>query len=138
MERSLVLIKPDAVERNLGCTILSRIESQGLKMIALKMLHMDIARAKNLYSVHEGKPFYEGLMEYMTSNNILAAVFEGENAVSRIRKIMGATDPAKADPGTIRKDFALDNRKNSVHGSDSPENAAREIAIFFKPEEILG
>ncbi len=136
MERSLVLIKPDAMERNLGCTILSRIESNGLKLIAQKMLHVDKELAHRHYAVHKGKPFFEGLIAYITSTPIIAAAFQGENAIQRIRDIMGATDPAKAAPGTIRRDFGVSIERNSVHGSDSKENGEKEVSLFFNPAEI--
>ena len=138
MEKSLVLIKPDAVERNLSGAIISRFESQGLKMVALKMLQMDKALAERHYDVHKDKPFFAGLVKYITSGPIVAVVFEGESAVERIRKIMGATDPARAEEGTIRKDFGLDVERNSTHGSDSVENAEKEIRLFFSREEISG
>ncbi|MFC2033013.1 nucleoside-diphosphate kinase [Chloroflexota bacterium] len=136
MEKSLVLIKPDAVERNLSGAIISRFESQELKMVALKMLQMDKALAERHYDVHKEKPFFTGLVRYITSGPIVAVAFEGESAVERIRKIMGATDPAKAEEGTIRKDFGLDLERNSTHGSDSVENAEKEIGLFFSGEEI--
>jgi nucleoside-diphosphate kinase len=138
MEKSLVLVKPDAMERNLGCTVLSRFESKGLKLVALKMLHVDEALAKRHYAVHASKPFFSGLIKYITSYPILAAVFEGENAVENIRKIMGSTDPKKAEPGTIRRDFGLDIERNAIHGSDSKENAEKEINLFFTKKEIFG
>lgn len=138
MEKSLVLIKPDAVGRNLSGAIISRFESQGLKIVALKMLQMDKALAERHYDVHKDKPFFAGLVKYITSGPIVAVAFEGESAVERIRKIMGATDPAKAEEGTIRKDFGLDVERNSTHGSDSVENAEKEIRLFFSREEISG
>lgn len=138
MEKSLVLVKPDAVERNLSGAIISRFESQGLKVLALKMLQMDKALAERHYDVHKDKPFFTGLVKYITSGPVVAVAFEGENAVERIRKIMGATDPAKAGEGTIRKDFGLDLERNSTHGSDSVENAEKEISLFFSREEISG
>jgi len=137
MERSLVLIKPDAMERNLGCTILSRIESRGLKLVALKMLHVDRDLSHKHYAMHVGKPFFNGLIAFITSAPIIAAVFQGENAVEAIRNAMGVTDPVQAVPGTIRRDFGLNIERNSVHGSDSKENAEREISLFFKPGEIF-
>lgn len=137
MERSLVLIKPDAMERNLGCTILSRIESRGMRLVALKLLHVDKKLANKHYSMHVGKPFFNGLIDFITSRPIIAAVFKGENAVEAIRNIMGATDPSKAAAGTIRRDFGLNIEHNSVHGSDSKENAEREISLFFKDNEIF-
>lgn len=138
MERSLVLIKPDAVERNLSGAIISRFESQGLKVTALKMLHMDRALAERHYAVHKEKHFFAGLVDYITSGPIVALACAGEDAVARIREIMGATDPAKADEGTIRKDFGLDLERNSTHGSDSVENAEMEIKLFFAGDEIFG
>ena len=137
MERSLVLIKPDAMKRNLAGTILARFEQSGLRTAGLKMLHMDEALAKRHYAVHEGKPFFADLVRYIISTPIVAIVFEGDNAIERIRKTMGATDPKKADKGTIRADFGIDIQNNAVHGSDSPENAAKEIKLFFKDKETF-
>ena len=137
MERSLVLIKPDAMERGLAGAIIGRLQAAGLKLVALRMLHMDKALAEKHYAVHKGKPFFKDLVEYITSTSIVAAVFEGEGAIERIRKLMGATDPAKAAPGTIRKDYGLDIQRNATHASDSPENAVTEIANFFKKNEIF-
>ena len=137
MEKSLVLIKPDAMQRNLGGKILARLEEQGMKILALKMLHMDKDLAERHYGVHRGKPFYHDLVDYITSAPIIAAVFAGENAVEVIRKTMGATDPAKAEKGTIRRDFGLDIQRNSVHGSDSVKTAEEEIKLFFPPDEIF-
>ena len=137
MERSLVLIKPDAMQRGLAGTIISRLEKQELKPVALKMLHMDKALAERHYAIHASKPFFEDLINYITSTPIIAIVFEGEGAVEVIRKIMGATDPAKAEPGTIRGDFGLDIQRNAVHGSDSIETAKKEIKLFFSGDEIF-
>jgi nucleoside-diphosphate kinase len=137
MDRTLVLVKPDATQRNLGGAILARFEAAGLKMVALKMLQVDEPLAHKHYAIHTGKPFFKDLIAYITSYPIIAAVFEGENAVERARKTMGSTDPNKAAPGTIRKDFGLDIQRNSVHGSDSKENAAIEINLYFKPENIV-
>jgi nucleoside-diphosphate kinase len=137
MERSLVLIKPDAMKRNISGAIIERFERRGLKIVALKMLHMDEALAKRHYAVHQGKSFFEELVKYITSTPIIAIVLEGEKAVETIRKIMGATDPKKAEKGTIRADFGLDLQNNSVHGSDSPENAVKEIKLFFTEKEIF-
>ena len=136
MESSLVLIKPDAMQRNLAGTIISRLEEQGIKLVALKMLHMDKALAERHYAIHAIKAFFEDLVDYITSTPIIAAVFEAEGAVEKIRRIMGATDPAKAEPGTIRKDFGLDILRNVVHGSDSIETAKKEIKLFFTENEI--
>ena len=138
MERSLVIVKPDAMERQLAGAILSRLQAEGLKLIALKMLHMDKALAERHYAIHKGKSFYNDLIAYITSTPIVAAAFEGEDAIARIRKIMGATDPAKAAPGTIRKDYGLDIQRNSTHASDSPENGEKEIALFFTKKELFG
>lgn len=137
MERSLVLIKPDAMKRNLAGAILARFEQTGLRTVGLKMLHMDEALARRHYAVHEGKPFFADLVKYIISTPIVAIVFEGDNAIERIRKTMGATDPKKADKGTIRADFGMDIQNNAVHGSDSPENAAKEIKLFFKDKETF-
>ncbi|MBI2979369.1 MAG: nucleoside-diphosphate kinase [Chloroflexi bacterium] len=137
MERSLVLIKPDAMQRRLAGTIISRVEGQGLKPVALKMLHMGKALAEKHYAVHAGKPFFKDLIDYITSTPIVAIVFEGEGAVEVVRKMMGATDPAKAEPGTIRRAFGLDIQRNAVHGSDSIESAEREVKLFFAKNEIF-
>ena len=137
MERSLVLIKPDAMQRGLTGTIISRLEGQGLKLVALKMLHLDKALAQKHYAVHSDKPFFESVVNDISSTPIIAAVFEGEGAVEAIRKIMGATDPAKAEAGTIRGDFGLDIERNTVHGSDSVETAEKEIKLFFSEDEIF-
>ncbi len=137
MERSLVLIKPDAMQRRLAGTIISRLEGQGLKPVALKMLRMDRALAKRHYSLHVGKTFFEDLISYITSTPIIAVVFEGGGAVEVIRRTMGATDPAKAEAGTIRREFGLDIQRNAVHGSDSIESAEKEIKLFFGSDEIF-
>ena len=137
MERSLVLVKPDAMQKGLAGTIISRLENQGIKLVAIKMLHMDKALAERHYAIHADKPFFKDLVEYITSSPIIAAVFEAEEAVEKIRKIMGATDPAKAEPDTIRKDFGTDIQRNSVHGSDSTETAEKEIRLFFTEGEIF-
>ena len=137
VQRTLVLCKPDAMERRLGGEIISRIEKTGLKIVAMKMLWMDRKLAQRHYAVHKDKPFFNDLVEFITSGPIIAAVFEGENAIALVRKTMGVTDPKKADPGTIRHDLAESIQKNLVHGSDAPETAKTEIAIFFKPGEIL-
>ena len=137
MERSLVLIKPDAMQRGLAGTILSRLEREGLKLVALKMLHLDKALASQHYAIHAGKLFFEDLIKYITSTPIIAIVFEGEDAVDVIRKTMGATDPAKAEAGTIRADFGLDVQQNVVHGSDAVETAKEEIKLFFSEDEVF-
>ena len=138
MERSLVLIKPDATERKLGGAIISRLEKAGVKLVAMRMLHMDKELAQRHYAVHKEKPFFDDLVKYIISGPIIAAVFEGDNAIQVIRKTMGATDPAKAEAGTIRADFGIDIEHNSVHGSDSPQTAATEIKLFFNEDEIFG
>jgi nucleoside-diphosphate kinase len=138
MERSLVLVKPDAIERGLAGVIIARLEKLGLKLVAVKMLHVDKTLARQHYAVHKDKPFFNDLVNYITSAPIVACVFEGKNAVETIRKAMGATDPAKAEKGTIRADFGESLERNSVHGSDSPQNAEIEISLFFKPGEIFG
>jgi nucleoside-diphosphate kinase len=137
VEKTLILVKPDATERNLGGAILQRLEAAGLKLVALKMLQVDEALANRHYAVHKGKPFFKDLIAYITSYPIIAAVYEVENAVELARRTMGSTDPKKAEPGTIRKDFGLDIQRNSVHGSDSKENAAIEIALYFSQKEIF-
>ena len=137
MERSLVLIKPDAIQRGLAGKIISRLEEKGLKIVAMKMLRMDENLAQRHYAVHKGKAFFDDLVNFIASSPIIAAVFQGGNAVEIIRQVMGETDPAKARGGTIRGDFGIDIGHNLVHGSDSLENASREIELFFKTEEIL-
>lgn len=137
MERSLVLIKPDGTRRGLTGTILARLEKQGLTLVGLKMLQMDRGLAERHYSVHKDKPFFPGLVSYITSGPVVAAVFEGEGAVETIRKLMGPTDPAKAQRGTIRGDFGLDIERNTVHGSDAVATAEREMGLFFREQEIV-
>lgn len=137
VERTLSIVKPDAVARNLIGEIYSRFERGGLKIVAAKMLRLDKPRAAGFYAEHEGKPFYEGLCAYMTSGPIMVQVLEGEDAIAVNRRLMGATNPAEAAPGTIRADFAESLDANSVHGSDAPASAQREIAYFFEPSEIL-
>ena len=137
MESSLVLIKPDAMKRELAGAILDRLQKAGMKLVGLKMLHLDEAMAQKHYAVHWDKPFFPDLVRYITSTPIVAAAFEGENAVDTIRSTMGSTDPAKAEAGTIRGDFGLDIERNSVHGSDSTENAKVELDLFFTQEELF-
>ncbi len=137
MERSLVLVKPDAMQRGLAGAIIGRLQGKGLKLVALRMLHMDKALAERHYAVHAGKPFFADLIAYITSTPVVAGVFAGENAVEAIRKIMGATDPARAEAGTIRRDFGLDVQQNSTHASDSVETAEKEIRLFFAEDEIF-
>jgi nucleoside-diphosphate kinase len=136
MGRSLVLVKPDAVRNGQGDEILGRLERLGLKLVARKALHMDRELAERHYAVHKDKPFFTELVEYMTSAPIIAAVFSGEGAIARIREAMGATDPSKADKGTIRADFGLGVTRNAVHGSDSAETAEKEISLFFSEDEL--
>ena len=138
MEKSLVLIKPDAMHASSGGAIISRLERQGLKVVALKMIHMDKTLAERHYAVHKGKPFFDSLVKYITSAPVMAVVLEGEGAVESIRKTMGTTDPAKAADGTIRRDFGTDIEHNAVHGSDSVETAEKEIKLFFTEDEIFG
>ena len=138
MERSLVLIKPDAMHASLGGAIISRLEKKGLKVVAVKMIHMDKTLAERHYAVHREKPFFDGLVKYITSAPVMAVVFEGEGVVELIRKMMGTTDPAKAADGTIRRDFGTDIERNAVHGSDSAETAEKEIKLFFTEDEIFG
>ena len=137
VERTLSIVKPDAVARNLIGEIYSRFERGGLKIVAAKMLRLDQPKAAGFYAEHQGKPFYEGLCAYMTSGPIMVQVLEGEDAIALNRRLMGATNPAEAAPGTIRADFAESLDANSVHGSDAPVSARREIAYFFEPSEIL-
>jgi len=137
MEKSLVLIKPDAVQRGLAGEIISRLEKKGLKIVAMKMLHMDKNLAQRHYAIHKGKAFFDDLVNFITSSPVIAIVFQGKNAVEIIRQIMGETDPAKAYSGTIRGDFGIDIGHNLVHGSDSLENASKEINLFFSAEEIF-
>jgi nucleoside-diphosphate kinase len=137
MQRTLVLIKPDGIQRGLVGEIISRLEKRGLKIVALKMLQMDEALARRHYAIHQGKPFFKGLVDFITSAPIVAGVFEGKDAVEAVRQSMGETDPIRARPGTIRGDLGLDIGRNLVHGSDSEENAAKEIDLFFSSDEFL-
>ncbi len=137
MERSLVLIKPDAIQRGLTGEIISRLEKKGLKIVAMKMLHMDKKLAQRHYAIHKGKDFFNDLVNFITSSPLIAIVFQGKNAVAVIRQMMGETDPAKASSGTIRGDFGIDIGHNLIHGSDSLENASKEIDLFFSAEEIF-
>ena len=130
-QRTLVLVKPDGVKKGLTGEIVSRLEKKGLKIAAMRMLQMDEALARRHYAVHDGKPFFPGLVEFITSGPIVAVVVEGEKVVEVVRKLMGETDPVKAAPGTIRGDYGLDIGENLIHGSDSEENAQNEIALFF-------
>jgi len=136
VERTLSIVKPDAVSRGLIGEIIKRFESAGLKIVAGKLVRLTQERARVFYAVHKERPFYASLCVYMSSGPIFVSVLEGEGAIMKNRELMGATDPAKAAPGTIRKDWGKDVEKNAVHGSDGPETAATEIAFFFKPDEI--
>lgn len=137
LQQTLVLVKPDSVARGLVGEIIGRFERRGLALKALRLIHMDSARAGKLYAPHEGKPFYNDLVAYMTSGPIVALCLEGVNAISIVRTMMGATNPADALPGTIRGDFAQRLDNNCVHGSDAPESAERELPIFFTKEDMV-
>ena len=137
MERTLAIVKPDAVRRGLTGDILKRIEAARLTIVAMRKIQLTRAEAEKFYDVHKARPFFRGLCEYMTSGPVVIAVLQGENAISKWRQLMGATDPKKADAGTIRKDFGIDVEQNATHGSDAPETAAQEIAFFFPAREIL-
>jgi nucleoside-diphosphate kinase len=137
MERTLIIIKPDGVQRGLVGPILTRFERRGLRFAALKLMHITPELAARHYAIHKGKPFYDGLIEFITSGPVLVAVIEGHDAINIARKTMGATNPAAAEPGTIRADFGLEVGRNLVHGSDGPDTAAFEVPLFFSEEEIL-
>lgn len=137
MERTYLMIKPDAVQRGLCGEIVSRFEKKGLKLIAMKFMRIPKEVAEKHYGEHKGKKFYDKLIAYITSGPVLAMVWEGKNAVSVCRTMMGKTDPQESAPGTIRGDYGMDLGVNIIHGSDSPESAAREIGIFFSPEELV-
>lgn len=137
MEQTLVIIKPDAVQRGLIGEIVGRLERRGLRIVAMKMMQISPQLAERHYAVHKGKPFYAGLIRYITSAPVVVMVLEGNGAIDIVRRTMGATNPADAAPGTIRADFGLEIGRNLVHGSDSPETAAFEIPLFFTQEEIL-
>ncbi|MBC7220548.1 nucleoside-diphosphate kinase [Candidatus Bipolaricaulota bacterium] len=137
MERTLVLLKPDALQRRLVGRIIARLEAKGLSIVAMKLMHVPRDLAERHYAEHVGKPFYEELVSFITSAPVVALVVEGPGAVEAVRRLMGKTNPFEADPGTIRGDFGLSVGMNLVHGSDSPTSAAREIPLFFPPEEIL-
>lgn len=136
IERTLSIIKPDGVQKNLIGEVYRRFEKAGLKIIAARMLHLSRAQAEAFYAVHRERPFYKDLVSYMTTGPVIAQVLEGENAIEVHRGIMGATDPKKADPGTIRRDFASSIEENVVHGSDGPDTARQEIAFFFAQADI--
>jgi nucleoside-diphosphate kinase len=137
MQRTLILLKPDCVQRRLVGTILQRFEQKGLRLVGLKFVQASRELAEKHYAVHKGKPFYEPLLSFLTAGPTVALVLEGREAVAAARNLMGATDGIKAPPGTIRGDFAISVQNNLVHGSDSPENAQAEIALWFRPEELV-
>jgi len=137
MERTLAIVKPDAIRRGLTGDILKRIEASGLRIVALRKIHLSRADAEKFYDVHKARPFFSGLCDYMTSGPVVVAVLQADNAINKWRQLMGATDPKKADAGTIRKDFGIDVEQNATHGSDAPETAAQEISFFFAAREIL-
>lgn len=137
-ERTLVLVKPDGIQRGLAGEIISRLERRGLRIVAMRLFHMDEALARRHYAEHEGKAFFPPLISYITSSPIIAAVFEGAGAVETVRATVGATNPAKAAPGTIRADFAMETGRNLIHASDSEESARREVALFFNESDICG
>jgi nucleoside-diphosphate kinase len=136
IEQTLSIIKPDAVSKNLIGAIVARFEQAGLKVVAQRMLLLSRAQAEGFYAEHHGKPFFEGLVDFMTSGPVVVQALSGENAITLNRELMGATDPAKAAPGTIRADYAEAINKNAVHGSDSPTSAAREVAYFFASSDV--
>ncbi len=138
MEQTLAIVKPDAVARRLTGQILAAIEERGLRIAAMKMIHLSRTQAEGFYAVHRGRPFFDSLTAFMSSGPAVALVLEGEGAIARWRELMGATDPAKAAAGTLRRRFATDIEKNAVHGSDAPETAAFEIAYLFNRLEIQG
>lgn len=138
LERTLSIIKPDATRRNLTGKIIAKFEDAGLRVVAQKRIRMSRAQAEGFYAVHRARPFFGELVETMTSGPVVVQVLEGEDAIARNREVMGATNPANAAPGTIRKEFALSVGENSVHGSDAPETAREEIKFFFTDDEIVG
>ncbi|ADI16066.1 Nucleoside-diphosphate kinase [Truepera radiovictrix DSM 17093] len=137
LERTYAMVKPDGVKRGLVGEVLRRLEHKGFKIVGMKLMQIPRATAEEHYGEHRGKPFFEGLVSFITSGPVVAMVVEGENAIAEWRKMMGATNPKDAAPGTLRGDFAATIDENIVHGSDAPETAEREIGIFFKPEELL-
>jgi nucleoside-diphosphate kinase len=137
VESSLVLVKPDGVQRGLIGEVIARLERRGLRLVGAKFMQVGKVLAEEHYAIHKGKPFYEGLIAYITSAPVMAMAWEGPNAVAAIRQTMGATRPLEAAPGTIRHDFALEVGRNITHASDSPDNGKQEIALWFKPEELV-
>lgn len=137
IERTLVIVKPDAIAKGVAGKIIGRFEEAGLKILAARMVHLTKEQAAGFYIVHKDRPFYQSLCTFMTQGPCIPMVLEGESAINRVRELMGATDPSKATPGTIRREYASSIEANAVHGSDSPESAAFEIPYFFTPQEIL-
>lgn len=137
MERSLVLVKPDGVQRALMGEVLSRLERRGLRLVAAKFIQVSRELAETHYAIHKGKPFYDGLIEYIVSAPVMAMVWEGPNAIAAIRQTMGSTRPTEAAPGSLRHDFALEVGRNLTHASDSVENGENEVSLWFKPEELV-
>jgi len=137
IERTFAILKPDAVVRGIIGEVIAKLEANGLKIVAMRMLKVDRRMAEQLYEAHRGKPFYEGLIEYSMSGPVVAMILEGEDAVGRLRRVIGATDPTKAEPGTVRRDYGLGIRENVIHAADSPESADREMRIFFRNSEIF-
>jgi nucleoside-diphosphate kinase len=137
MQQTLIIIKPDAVQRGLVGSIVDRFERRGLKIVGMRLMHIDRELAERHYGVHRGKPFFDGLVSYIASSPVVVAVLEGSSAITVVRTTMGATNAADAAPGTIRGDFALEIGRNLVHGSDSEQSAREEIALYFKPSELL-
>ena len=137
MERSLVLVKPDGVQRGLVGEVISRLERRGLRLVGARFMQVNKELAETHYAIHEGKSFYEGLISYITSAPVMAMVWEGPNAIAAIRQTMGSTRPTEAAPGSLRHDFALEVGRNLTHASDSVENGANEVALWFKPDELV-
>ncbi len=137
MEKTLVLIKPDGVQRGLIGEIIARLERRGLKLVAAKFMQVSQELAETHYAIHKGKPFYEGLIRYITSSPVMAMVWEGPDAIAAVRQTMGSTKPIEATPGSIRHDYALEVGRNLTHASDGPETATQEISLWFKPEEMV-
>jgi nucleoside-diphosphate kinase len=137
MERTLIILKPDAVQRGLVGDIITRFERKGIQIVGAKLMKISPSLAEQHYAPHKGKPFYEGLVKFMTSSPVLVLVLAGKDVINISRKMMGATFGSKAEPGTIRGDFGVSNSFNLIHGSDSAENATRELGLFFKPEDLL-
>ena len=137
MERTLIIIKPDGVERGLIGEIIRRFESRGLKLVGMKFMQVERDLAARHYAIHQGKPFYEGLLDYITSAPVMAMIWEGPNAVAAVRQTMGATRPTEADPGSVRHDFALEIGRNLTHASDTIENGEKEVGLWFKADELV-